>query len=131
MTATISNSAPVVLLIDDEQSLAYLIHRYGSACNCRVMSVQLLDEARAIIERTPPALVVLHVVPQRLDSWEVVRALKADPATSGFPVVMVCAASADAVRVWEIGADYCLIKPVMYDDFRAVLVASGAIPPAP
>src|SRR4051812_7053389 len=103
MTTTSSNSAPIVLLIDDEQSLAYLIHRYGSACNCQVMSVQLLDEARAIIERTPPALVVLHVAPQRLDSWEAVRALKADPVTSGFPVVAVCAASTDATRVWEMG----------------------------
>jgi len=128
MTTTSSNSAPIVLLIDDEQSLAYLIHRYGQASNCQVMSVRFLDEARAIIKRTPPALVVLHVAPQRLDSWEVVRALKADPATSRFPVVVVCAASIDAARVWEIGADYCLMKPVLYDDFRAVLVASGAMP---
>ena len=128
MTETISNSAPVLLLIDDEQSLAYLIHRYGSACNCRVMSVQFLGEARAIIEHTPPVLVMLHVTPLRHDSWEVVRALKADPVTSGFPLVVVCAASMDAARVWEIGADYCLMKPVLYDDFRAVLVASGAIP---
>ena len=131
MTTTIGNPAPVVLLIDDEQSLAYLIHRYGQASNCQVMNVQLLDEARAIIEHTPPALVVLHVAPQRLDSWEAVRALKADPVTSGFPVVAVCAASTDAARVWEMGADYCLTKPVLYDDFRAVLVASGAIPPSP
>lgn len=128
MTTTSRNPAPVVLLIDDEQSLAYLIHRYGQASNCQVMSVQLLDEARAIIKRTPPALVVLHVAPQRLDSWEVVRALKADPATSGFPLVVVCAASIDAARMWEMGADYCLTKPVLYDDFRAVLVASGAMP---
>ena len=90
-------------------------------------SALTLDEARPLIDRDRPALVVLHVVPPSLDGWTILRTLKADAALRTLPVV-VCGAVTDAPTAWEAGVDYWLSKPVMMDDFRAALATMGVIP---
>jgi hypothetical protein len=42
---------------------------------------------------------------------------------------VICSALADGIRIWEEGADYYLGKPVMYDDFVAMLINAGVLLP--
>lgn len=118
----IHQPAPVVLLIDEDPAFVYLIKRYGQMCACPVVSFPTLAAARQVIEVAPPALVMVHVAPPAFEGVRTVRALKAGSATQQIPL-LACGAITDAPIAREAGADYWLSKPVMYDDFHAVLVA--------
>ncbi len=61
-----------------------------------------------------PDLVLLDVMMPEMDGFEACRQLKANPATSGIPVVMVTALSdvQDRVRGLDAGADDFLTKPI-------------------
>lgn len=119
---------PSLLLIDTDPSFIYLVARYGQMCGCTVTTARTLDEALATAKNgskdAAPALIVLHLTPPPQGAFAVVRALKADEVTAQIPLLL-CGSSNDAAGAWEAGADHWLSKPVMFDDFRAVLHSVG------
>jgi len=71
-------------------------------------------EALAKIAAEKPDIVLLDVMMPVMDGFEACRRIKADPATTHIPVVMVTALSdvADRVKGLEAGADDFLTKPI-------------------
>jgi chemotaxis family two-component system response regulator PixH len=117
---------PIFLLINVDLSFTYLIERYGQMCNCRVISTPTLDTARPIIYREKPALIVLDISSSDPSHWDIVRTLKADTSFRTVPIA-ACGAVTDKMDARKAGVDYWLSKPVMYDDFRAAVAATGAL----
>ena len=72
-----------------------------------------------------PAAIVLDIRLPRLDGWQVMAELKADPATSAIPVVIVSVVD-DRSRGLALGADEFLLKPVRRDELVDALRRLGA-----
>jgi CheY-like chemotaxis protein len=98
-----------ILVADDEPNLrrvlAAILAREGYDV------VQAADGAEALRQarRQPPDVVVLDIRLPGIDGWAVLSALKADPATSDIPVIVVSVVD-EASRGLALGAADYLVK---------------------
>ena len=76
---------PVVVLVDDDRASLDLISAYLDGSPTRVLRAWDGVEALDLIRRVLPAAVVLDIKLPRLDGWQVLAELKADPATADYP----------------------------------------------
>jgi two-component system, cell cycle response regulator len=103
-----------ILVVDDILANVKLLEARLSAEYFDVITAMSGAEAVDICERSQCDVVLLDVMMPGMDGFEVCRHLKASPATSHIPVVMVTALDqpADRVKGLEAGADDFLTKPV-------------------
>jgi two-component system, response regulator len=72
-------------------------------------------------------VIVLDVKLPKIDGFEVLRELKADPRTQRIPVVMLTSSNIDrdVARAYELGANSYLQKPVDFERFRETIRQLG------
>jgi DNA-binding response OmpR family regulator len=101
---------PTVLVVDDEPIVRDVVARYLERDGHRTLQAASGDEARCLLEREPPALVVLDVMLPGLNGLELCRWLR---SRSDVPIVMLTALGEEADRIvgLEIGADDYMTKP--------------------
>jgi putative two-component system response regulator len=114
MSAQGSPDKPTVLVVDDTTD------------NLTLMSALLKDTYKVKVANhgekglkiaasgTPPDLILLDIMMPDLDGYEVCRRLKADPATSGIPVIFLTARldEEDEQKGLSLGAADYITKPV-------------------
>ena len=101
-----------LLLVDDNADMrTYLARLLGREHEVRTASDGY--QALRLIGERAPDLVLTDVMMARMDGFELLRRLRADPATAGMPVIMLSAHAADGARLQalEAGADDFLVKP--------------------
>lgn len=121
-----------VLLVDDNDDHRFLARR----ALARLADPPVLSTARdgeealaACLHGERPDLVLLDIKMPRRSGFEVLAALRADPATRGLPVVMFTSSEngGDVARARELGADDYVTKPLdpaaFGDTVRAVVDA--------
>ncbi len=108
------SEAPCLLVVDDIPANVRVLADMLSFSGYRVVTASGGREGLAKIVSDKPDLVLLDVMMPDMNGYEVCRAIRADPASSMLPVVMVTALDAGEERVKgiEAGADDFLTKPV-------------------
>jgi signal transduction histidine kinase len=117
---------PVVVLVDDDRASLDLISAYLDGSQTRALRARDGVEALELIRRVLPTAVVLDIKLPRLDGWQVLAELKADPATAAIPVVIASVVD-DRPRGLALGADVYLRKPVRRDELVDALRRVGAL----
>jgi signal transduction histidine kinase/ActR/RegA family two-component response regulator len=113
-----------VLLVDDDRASLDLMTAYLSASPVQVLHARDGVEALDLARRVGPAAIVLDIRLPRMDGWEVLTRIKADPTTSAIPVV-VASIIDERQRGLRLGAAAYLLKPVRRDDLLDALRVHG------
>ncbi len=127
-------SKPLVLIVEDEASLATMLRYNLEKQGFRVDEAVDGQEALTRIAETVPDIVLLDWMLPVMSGIEVCRQIRRRPATRDLPVIMVTARTEDqdAVRGLNTGADDYITKPFSMDALlarmRALLRRAGAVP---
>lgn len=115
-----------ILVVDDILANRRLMQAKLEAKYYSVLLAENGYQAIEMAESEQPEIILLDVMMPGMDGYEACKRLKANPATSHIPVVMLTALSetSDRVRGLKAGADDFLTKPV--DDF-ALMARIGAL----
>ncbi|WP_091877060.1 heavy metal response regulator transcription factor [Massilia yuzhufengensis] len=110
-----------ILVIEDEPKTGDYLQRGLTESGFVVRLARNGRDGLALAREEVPELVVLDVMLPRMDGWEVLAALRADPATEGVPVLFLTARDEvqDRVRGLELGADDYLVKPFAFVELVA------------
>ncbi len=112
-----------VVVADDDASILDFMSRVLSTAGHRVIRAERGDTALQLIKHERPKLIFLDVLMPGLDGLEVCSAVRAEPALSKTPVVLLSAMGeqrlADTVR--DAKANDYLTKPMKIESVRAIL----------
>jgi two-component system phosphate regulon response regulator PhoB len=104
---------PRVLVVEDEADIAALVAYQLTKEGHRVETAGTGTDALGAIRREIPDLVVLDRMLPGMSGDEVLRTLRADPATRFVPVLVLTARrdQEERIRGFELGADDYITKP--------------------
>ena len=110
-----------ILVVDDTPSNVKLLADVLGAKGYTVITAAAGADALEAVERERPDLVLLDVMMPGMSGYDVCRKLRANPATTMLPVVMITALDPGQERVKgiEAGADDFLSKPIHQPEILA------------
>lgn len=103
-----------ILVTDDDPRNRKLLETLLQAGGYEVISADSGQAALEAIAADQPDLILLDLMMPGMDGFEVVRQLKADPATRGIPIIMVTALddAASRARLAVAGVSDVIAKPI-------------------
>ena len=130
-TALVSEGAPTVLVIDDDPTVHDLVQRFLTKEGLNMIAAKSGEEGVRLAKELHPAVITLDVLMPGMDGWAVLTELKADPALSEIPVIMLTIMDEKQMGYALGAADY-LTKPIDWDRLVAILQRYDcARPPCP
>jgi len=114
-------TAPLILCADDDADILSLVSLQLERAGFRVLQAVDGDAALEAAHVARPALAVLDVMMPKRTGYEVLAALRADPAFAELRVILLSARvqDADVERGLTAGADAYLAKPFKAADLVA------------
>ncbi|NOZ27505.1 MAG: response regulator [Chloroflexi bacterium] len=116
----------VLLVVEDNESVIRAFRRFLAGYEYQVVGATTGAEALRLARELEPTAITLDVMMPAQDGWEILQALKNDPATQHIPVI-ICSVLDDPDLARSLGAVAYLHKPVTQADLLSVLAnLSGA-----
>jgi DNA-binding response OmpR family regulator/nitrogen-specific signal transduction histidine kinase len=109
--ASVESAAPLVLVIDDDQSTYATLSATLSERGFRVEWARTGDAGMDAARQQRPQVIVLNINMPAKEGWSVLALLKEDADTSSIPVVMVTSLEEPELGMALGAADY-LVKPI-------------------
>ncbi len=105
---------PRILLVEDNEMNRDMLCRRLERRGFEVVIAVDGAEGVALAKSSDPDIVLMDMSLPVMNGWEATRAIKADPATSGMPVIALTAHSmpGDREKAMEAGCDDYDVKPV-------------------
>ena len=102
-----------ILVVDDE---IYIVHILDFSLGMEGYEVVTALDGEQALEKLKvekPDLIVLDIMMPKLDGYEVCKAIKSDPETRQYPVILLSAKGRNVVQKmgFDVGADDYITKP--------------------
>jgi len=110
-----------ILLVDDDPGLLMLLRTTFEIVDINVEEARSAAEAQARLAANRPDVIVLDVAMPVVDGLAYCRALKADPETSGLPIVILSGSDHSEDEAMAAGAEAFLRKPFSPLDLLAIV----------
>jgi signal transduction histidine kinase/DNA-binding response OmpR family regulator len=120
MAQTLPADAKTILVIDDDPTVHDLMQRLLTNSGYQVLIANNGIKGIEMARTQQPDVITLDVMMPVMDGWSVLSALKADPATSEIPVVMMTMTS-ERNMAYALGASHFLMKPINREELSKVL----------
>lgn len=107
------HSRPKLLIVDDQPTNIRVLHELFRE-DSDVFMATSGEQAITVCQAQQPDLILLDVVMEGMDGYEVCRRLKADPATQGIPIIFITAQQQESEELLglELGAVDFISKPI-------------------
>jgi DNA-binding response OmpR family regulator len=132
---TDKSARKTILVVDDDEHLRLLCQTCLRYAEYSVVTAVSAQQALARLAASKVDLVILDVdLNDRLDGVDVLKRIKADPATAHLPVMILSAHNqqTEIERGVEAGADYYMTKPYEVSEIianvRRILAAHESAP---
>jgi two-component system KDP operon response regulator KdpE len=115
-------SPATILLVDDDETLLYLLAEYLTQANYRVITASSGTAGLQIFHESSPELIILDVMMPGMDGWQVGERLR---KTSSVPIIMLTAKGEelDKLRGFRLGVDDYVTKPFSFAELAARVAA--------
>ncbi len=113
-----------VLAVDDIPLNLLLVQKMLSKFNFRMRTAANGQQALDAVAEEKPDLILLDLMMPGIDGFEVIRRLRADPATADIQIVILSALNSneDVVKGFNVGADDFLMKPIIMEKLLSCVV---------
>ncbi|HEU4749266.1 MAG TPA: response regulator [Gemmatimonadaceae bacterium] len=117
-----------ILIVEDNPANMTLAEFLLNSANHTVFSATNAETGLTMSREDKPDLILMDIQLPGMDGLEATAILKADPATSGIPVIALTALAmkGDEERIRAAGCDGYIAKPLSYKSFLATVASQLA-----
>lgn len=113
-----------VLAVDDIPLNLLLVQKMLSRFKFRMRTATGGQQALDSVAAEKPDLILLDLMMPGIDGFEVIRRLRADPATADIRIVILSALNSneDVIKGFNVGADDFIMKPIIMEKLLTCVV---------
>jgi signal transduction histidine kinase/CheY-like chemotaxis protein len=100
-----------VVVVEDNKETLFIYEKYLKGSGFQVIPARTLRAARRLIQEVRPVAVVVDILLEGENTWELIAELKRQPATRAVPLLVVTMVD-NRHKALALGADEFAVKPV-------------------